>query len=149
MVGMRPGGEYGSVTFDVNSFYEEKHNSQILGVITKLRGDIGDSKWRVNASGRYTYGPLGLFLQARWIDSAFANVELQRTSQQIFSVGTYWVWNGAISYDINPHLTGELSVNNLFNQDPPKYAITLAGGAALSTYDYFGQSFLFKLRAKL
>ena len=149
MLGMHHGGEYGSVTFDVNSFFEEKHNSQILGVITKLRGDIGDSKWRVNASGRYTYGPLGLFLQARWIDSAFANVELQRSSQQLFSVGTYWVWNGAVSYDINPHLTAELSVNNLFNQDPPKNAIVLSGSAALSTYDYFGQSFLFKLRAKL
>lgn len=148
MVGMRHDGEYGTLSFDVNSFFEEKHNSQILGVITKLRGDIGDSKWRVNASGRYAYGPFSAFLQARWIDSAYADVTLQRTSQQIFSIGTYWVWNGAVSYDINKHLTGELTVNNLFNQDPPRNAILL-NGAALRTYDYFGQSFIFKLRAKL
>ena len=147
-IGLHHDRNYGSLSFETNAFFEEKHNTQILGVITKTRGDIGDPKWRVNASTRYRYGPLMVYLQGRYIDSGYADVTLQRSSQQIYGVSPYWVWNGAISYDITKRLTGELTINNLFNQDPPKYAITLSG-QSLSTYDYFGQAFIFKLRARL
>ena len=147
-IGLHRDRDYGSLSFETNAFFEEKHNTQILGVTTKTRGDIGDPKWRVNASTRYRYGPVMVYLQGRYIDSGYADVTLQRTSQQIYGVSPYWVWNGAISYDITKRLTGELTINNLFNQDPPKYAITLSG-QSLSTYDYFGQAFIFKLRARL
>jgi len=40
-------------------------------------------------------------------------------------------------------------VNNIFNIDPPQYAITLNSNASLGTYDYFGQSFVFSLRLKI
>jgi outer membrane receptor protein involved in Fe transport len=147
-IGISPMTEAGDLVFDLNGFFEDKHNTETLGVITKTRGDIGDPKWKVNASARYRYGPGMIYLNARWISSGDANVELQRSSQQIFGVGNYWVWNGAFSYDLTKRITAELSINNLFDQDPPKYAITLATNAALATYDYFGRAYVFKVRAK-
>ena len=117
-------------------------------MVTKTRGNIGDALWRFNASTRYRKGPLLLYLNTRYVSKGDLDVTLQRTAQQVLTVGEYWVTNGAVAYDINEHLTAELSVSNLFNQNPPRYAITLNSGAALSTYDYFGQAATFKLRAR-
>ncbi len=147
-VGLRPGGDYGDLTFDLNGFFEEKHNSQILGIVTKTRGNIGDPEWKVNGSVRYRTGPLMLYVNTRYISSGYQDVTLQRSSQQIFGVGNYWVTNGAVSYDLSHNVTAELTVSNLFNQNPPRYALLLGGGTALSTYDYYGQAATFKLRAR-
>ncbi len=146
--GLTHGGDYGRLTIDVNGFFEEKHNFQILGVTTKTRGNIGDSKWRFNVSERWRKGPLMIYLNTRYISDGDFNVTLARNAQSVMTVSDYWVTNGAISYDINKRLTGEMIVSNLFNQDPPKYAITLNAGAALSTYDYFGQAVTFLLKAR-
>jgi len=146
--GLKSGGEYGSLSFDLNAFFENEHNEQILGVITKLRGNIGDPRWKANGGVRYRYGPFSAYLNGRWIDGGYANVELARTSQQLFSVGPYWVWNGSVSYDLTKQITAALSINDLFNQAPPRYAALLGGNAALATYDYFGQAFVFRLTAK-
>ena len=137
----------GSLGFDLNAFFENTHGTEILGIITKTRGNIGDPIWKVNGSVRYTNGPLMIYLNGRYISSGAQDITLQRSSQQIFGVGNYWVWNGAVSYAITKRLTAELSVSDLFDQDPPKYAITLNANAALATYDYLGQSFIFKLKA--
>ncbi len=147
-VGLSPSGDYGNLTVDLNGFFEEKHNFQILGVTTKTRGNIGDSKWRFNVSERWRKGPLMVYLNTRYVSEGDFNVTLARNSQSVMSVGSYFVTNGAVSYDINEKVTGEVVVSNLFNQNPPKYAITLAGGAALSTYDYFGQAVTFLLKAR-
>jgi iron complex outermembrane receptor protein len=147
-VGLNPSNDYGALTFDLNGFFENKHNEEILGVITKLRGNIGDPKWKVNGSVRYRYGPAMVYLNGRYISSGDEDVTLQRSSQSIFGVGNYWEWNGAISYDVTSRITAEISVNNLFDQDPPKYASALNGNAALSTYDYFGRAYVFHLRSK-
>lgn len=90
-----------------------------------------------------------LYLQARHISSGAQDVTLKPSSQQILGVGSYWVFNSAASYDITKNVTAQLVVNNLFNQDPPQYAITLNAGASLGTYDYLGQSFIFSLKFKL
>jgi outer membrane receptor protein involved in Fe transport len=58
------------------------------------------------------------------------------------------VWNTAVSYDITKHITAEISINDLFAQDPPPYALLLSANSALSTYDYFGQAFVFTIKAK-
>ena len=148
-LGLKEGGDYGNLTFDVNGFYTQKHTYEILGVTTPTLGNIGDPKMRFNISGRYRKGPFMLYLQYRHISSGAQDVTLQPSSQQILGVGSYAVWNGSIAYDITPRITAQLVVNNLFNQSPPKYAISLNSGAALGTYDYFGQSFAFKVKVKL
>lgn len=139
----------GSLTLDVNGFYTKTHSFEILGVTTPTVGNIGDPKVRLNVSARYRNGPLMLYLQMRHTSSGAQDVTLQPSSQQILGVGSYEVYNSAISYDITKSLTVQLVVNNLFNTSPPQYAISLSAGAALGAYDYFGQSFAFKLRAKL
>ncbi len=102
----------------------------------------------MNGTVRYRKGPVMLYLNGRWISEGDANVMLQRSSQSILHVGSYWVWNGAASYDVTQNITAQVSISNLFNQDPPKYAITLATNAALGTYDYFGRAFVFKLKSR-
>jgi len=148
-LGFKAGGDYGNLTFDVNGFYTQKHTFEILGITTPTLGNIGDPKMRFNISGRYRKGPFMLYLQYRHISSGQQDVTLQPSSQQILGVGAYAVWNGSVSYDITPKITAQLVVNNLFDQSPPQYAISLNAGAALGTYDYFGQSFAFKLKVKL
>ena len=146
---LRRGVDYGTLNFDINGFYEDQHSFTILGVTTPTRGNIGDPKFRMNATTRYKRGPLGLYFQARHVSSGQADVTLQRSSQQIYGVGDYWVFNGSINYDIRKNVTAQLVVNNIFNIDPPQYAISLSSNAALGTYDYFGQSFVFSLKLKL
>ncbi len=148
-LGLKEGGDYGSLTLDVNGFYTQTHTYEILGVTTPTLGNIGDPKMRFNISGRYNKGPLTLYLQYRHISSGQQDVTLQPSSQQILGVGSYAVWNSSISYDITPKITAQVVINNLFNQAPPQYAISLNAGAALGTYDYFGQSFAFKLKVRL
>ena len=148
-LGLMRGGDYGDLTIDVNGFYTQKHTYEILGITTPTLGNIGDPKMRFNISGRYHKGPFALYLQYRHISSGQQDVTLQASSQQILGVGSYANWNSSISYDITSKITAQIVVNNLFNQAPPIYAISLNAGAALGTYDYFGQSFAFKLKARL
>lgn len=148
-LGLQEGGDYGNLSFDLNAFYTQKHNYEILGVTTPTLGNIGDPKFRINVSGRYRNGPLMLYLQARHISSGQQDVTLKPTSQQILGVGSYWVWNSAVAFDVSERFTTQLVVNNLFSQKPPPYAISLNAGASLGSYDYFGQSFTFSVKVKL
>ncbi len=45
-LGLQPGGDYGDLTFDLNTFFLNKHHTETLGVITKTRGNIGDPSGR-------------------------------------------------------------------------------------------------------
>jgi outer membrane receptor protein involved in Fe transport len=145
---LNPNVNYGNLAFELNAFFENSHSSEILGIVTPTRGNIGDPVWKVNGSVRYRFGPLMVYLNGRYVSPGVQDVTLQRSSQQIYGVGNYWVWNTALSYDITRHITAELSVNDLFAQDPPQYALMLNSSAALSTYNYLGQSFVFTLKAK-
>jgi outer membrane receptor protein involved in Fe transport len=147
-IGLHRDGDYGNLAFTFSSFFENEHSSEILGVVTPTRGNIGDPQWKFNGSVNYHRGPLNIYLNGRYVGPGVDDVTKSASSEQIHHVGAYWVWNTAISYDVTKHFTAELSVNNLFGQDPPQYAELLNANAALSTYDYFGQAFVFSLKAK-
>ncbi len=147
-VKLKPDGEYGNLAFTLNAFFENRHSSEILGVTTSTRGNIGDPLWKLNGSVRYRFGPLSVYLNGRYVGPGVDDVTKAASSEQIHHVGDYWVWNSAVSYDVTKHITAALSVNNLFGQDPPPYAVLLSANAALATYDYFGQAFVFSLKAK-
>jgi outer membrane receptor protein involved in Fe transport len=70
------------------------------------------------------------------------------TAEQIERTGAYWQWNTAVSYDLTKNITALITINDLFNQGPPANAYLLNNQAALSTYNYLGQQFVFTLRAK-
>jgi outer membrane receptor protein involved in Fe transport len=153
---LNPNINYGNLTFELNAFFENSHYQEILGIVTPTRGDIGDPVWKVNGSVRYRIGPLMFYLNGRYISPGKEDVTLPANANQISEVGNYWVWNTALSYDITKRVTMEISVNDVFNQNPPQYAYMLGSfggdpvgyGAALSTYDYFGQQFVLSLKAK-
>lgn len=148
-LGLSTDSDYGALSFDLNGFYEDRHSFTILGVTTPTKGNIGDPKLRINMTTRYRKGRLGLYFNTRYISSGAQDVTLKQSSQQLLGVGDYWVSNASVSYDLTPKIAADLIVSNIFDQDPPYYAITLGGGNALSQYDYFGQAFTFKVRVKL
>jgi len=146
---MSPSVDYGSLTLDLNGFYTNRHDFTILGVTTPTRGNIGDPKVHLNASARYVRGPFTAYFQARHLSSGSSDVTLPAKSQEILTAKAATVFNGSLGYDITKNITVQLIVNNVFNTAPPKYAISLSANAALSTYDYLGQFFAFKLRVKM
>jgi outer membrane receptor protein involved in Fe transport len=145
---LSPDVNYGNLKFTLNAFFENQHSSEILGVVTSTRGNIGDPVWKVNGSVQYRYGPFMVYLNGRYVSPGVDDVTKAASTEQIHGVGNYWVWNTAVSYDITKHITAEISVNDLFAQDPPPYALLLSANSALSTYDYFGQAFVFTIKAK-
>jgi iron complex outermembrane receptor protein len=146
---MSPNADYGSLTLDLNGFYTNRHDFTILGVTTPTRGNIGDPKVRLNASARYVRGPFTAYFQARHLSSGSSDVTLPAKSQEILTAKAYTVFNSSVGYDITKNVTAQFIVNNVLNTAPPTYAISLSANAALSTYDYLGQFFAFKLRVKI
>jgi outer membrane receptor protein involved in Fe transport len=141
-------GDHGNLLFAFGGFYNHNLSNTILGVTTPEVGDFGYPVWKMNGSVRWKKGPLMIFLEGRYIGPASQDVTLARSAEQYESTGAYWEWNGAVSYDITKNVTAELSIDDLFNQNPPPNSYVEGGQNALSTYDYLGQRFVLTLRAK-
>jgi iron complex outermembrane recepter protein len=140
--------DHGNLAFYFGGFYTHTQDNDILGVVTPLAGDVGYPVWKMNGSVRWRRGPWMVYLEGRYIGPASADVTLQPTVQQIEHTGAYWTWNTAVSYDVTKNLTALISINDLFNQNPPPNAYLLNNQMALATYNYLGQQFVFTLRAK-
>lgn len=141
-------GDLGLLNFSVNAFWENEHFIDVLNnpnTIDQLKGEFGDPRWRVNASVRYTKGPWMGFFQARYVSDAAFNIEAQPTAQDIFKVQDYWTFNAAASYDINDNVTVQLSIDNLFDADPPRYADASGG---VFQYDLIGRFYTVTMRAR-
>ena len=115
---------------------------------------IGRPKWRGTFNVNYNIGGLGLFVSEQYIG------KLKLGSQepnQIFAdpkVKPVWYTDATISYRL-PSLGGTtelfLTVNNLFDKDPPLIPGTLPGlnlPTIISLYDTVGRAFTFGARAK-
>ena len=138
----------GSLTFNSGGFFTETHSNTILGVSTPTVGNIGDPVWKMDNSVTWAYGKWSVFVQSDYVGPGFANVTLKRSVQQFEHTGAYWEWNTSVSYNITPHLQATLTIDDLFNQNPPANSYVEGGQAALATYDYLGQRFYVSLRAK-
>jgi outer membrane receptor protein involved in Fe transport len=138
----------GHLSFNWGGFFTETQANTILGISTPTVGNIGDPVWKMNGSVTWAYQKWSVFLQGDYVGPGFQNVTLQRSAEQLEHTGAYWEWNTAISYDITQNLKATLTVDNLFNQNPPPNSYLLGGQAALATYDYLGQRFYVTLRAK-
>jgi outer membrane receptor protein involved in Fe transport len=141
-------GDHGNLTFYFGGFYNHNVSNTILGVSTPMVGDFGYPVWKMNGSVRWRKGPFMVYLEGRYIGPASQDVTLARTAEQYESTGAYWEWNSAVSYDITKNVTAEVTIDDLFNQNPPANSYLEGGQAALATYDYLGQRFVFTLRAK-
>ena len=139
----------GSLTYDVSAFYEDKANIKPLGTdqsYSKIRGGFGDPDWKANASIRYRNGPLGLYLNARYMSPQKFDPNAVPTALNVGGVPDYYVFNGNISYDVTKQATLSLAISDLFDQAPPTYAAY--SGSAAQIFDVFGRSYSVTLRSK-
>ncbi|MDE2357579.1 MAG: TonB-dependent receptor, partial [Alphaproteobacteria bacterium] len=138
----------GNLAFQWGGFYTATQSATILGVTTPVVGNIGHPVWAMNGSVTWAYNKWSVFLQGRYVGPGFQDVTLARSAEQYEHTGAYWEWNTSVSYDITKNFQAMITIDNLFNQNPPPNSYLLGGQNALATYDYLGQRFYFTLRAK-
>lgn len=135
------------------------HLSSIIvnnGIVTVDRaGEVGNSRWRLNASATWNRGPLSLNLQGRYVQSALIDVTYGPADISNNNVPSRVYLNGGAQYTIRQSDSGQLlaflNVNNLLDQNPP---IVPSASAAPSQaplgvdYDKIGRYFTTGLRFK-
>ena len=95
-------------------------------------------KERLSVSANYVKGNFNWYWQAQYTSGMnFSNLNTA-TSQNILTVGHWWLINSSVGYYVTDKLSLRMVVNNVFNKQPPAFA--LAGAAAnftASTSYYF------------
>jgi outer membrane receptor protein involved in Fe transport len=143
---MRSDGDLGELQLGVNIFYLDELEISLSGSDLDIeKGEIDDPEWRAQFNATYSRGPLEVFLQGRYIGEGAFNVELAPDAQDVFGLDDYWVFNSAFTYEINDNASLQLSINNLFDTDPPEFA---DASAAVFQYDLFGRYYTIIARAR-
>jgi iron complex outermembrane recepter protein len=86
----------------------------------------------------YMKGPFEWYWQAQYISMMDFNNQNTPTSQDILSVPRWWLINSTVSLDVTKALQMRLTVDNVFNKEPPYPALAGDGGNfASATSLYF------------
>ncbi|MDE2450574.1 MAG: TonB-dependent receptor [Gammaproteobacteria bacterium] len=125
----------------------------LAGELSNSTNDLAP-KERASFAANYGKGPFSWYWQAQYTSGMnFSNLNTP-TSQDILTVGHWWLINSSIAYALGSHVNVRLVVNNVFNKEPPAFA--LAGSAAnftASTSYYFagivGRTYLLSIDAYL
>lgn len=141
--------DWGSLSLGLNVFKLTELEVSLTGNPNDIDLEVGefdDPEWRAQVNANWSRGPLSVFWQTRWIDEVAFNVEATPTAQDIASVDAYWIHNASLGYDLTPNLSARLSVNNVFDTDPPDFSN--ASNSALALYDIFGRSYTVQLTSR-
>ena len=118
-------------------------------------GEIGNSRWRLNASATWNHGPLMLYLQGRYLQSALIDVTYGPADISDNSVPSRIYLNGTAQYTLkqagNGQLQAFLNVNNLLDKAPPVVPSASASPSQAPLapdYDKIGRYFNLGLRFK-
>ncbi|HZT05136.1 MAG TPA: TonB-dependent receptor [Steroidobacteraceae bacterium] len=144
----------------VGNYLDTKTLKLQIGHSTPLdeAGELGTNiiapKQRASFAFNYAKGPFSWYWQAQYSSAMNFNNLNTPTSQNILSVGHWWLINSSVAYALGSHVNVRLVVNNVFNKEPPAFA--LAGSAAnftASTSYYFagiiGRTYLLSIDAYL
>ena len=87
----------------------------------------------------YMKGPFQWYWQAEYYSMMDFNNQNTPTSQDILSVGRWWLINSTLTYDVTKALEVRLTVDNVFNKEPPypSLAAGTGGNFASATSLYF------------
>jgi iron complex outermembrane receptor protein len=87
----------------------------------------------------YLKGPFQWYWQAQFYSMMDFNNQNTPTSQNIQSVGRWWLINSTVTYDVTKALEVRLTVDNVFNKEPPYPALAAGTGGnfASATSLYF------------
>jgi outer membrane receptor protein involved in Fe transport len=122
-----------------------------------IAGEVGVSsnpKWRGKIAATYAMGPLSILLQERYIDGGTYDLEKEEgVTININSVKEVWYTDLTATYKFGAANDSEayLTVNNLFNEDPP-FAPQVSGThlawSNYELYDTIGRYFTLGARLK-
>ncbi len=111
-------------------------------------GDIENNstpKWNGLVSATYITGPYHVFFQERMVGGGhFDNTNDNGLGISPNVLGNVWYSDATLSYDITDQLQGFVTVNNLFDRDPPpnpSYLIDSSSFGNRTLYDLIGRTF--------
>jgi outer membrane receptor protein involved in Fe transport len=156
------------------SFANQLATIDVTGGVTTVTDRVGQTtgagtqggpipKWRETITFDYNVGNLGVTLQSRIFSGFVANTNLVGPNSPNYNPaagnsindnfapgGIYW--NTQLRYDIRKSpdhtLQAFLNIDNLFDKDPPAYALSLTSAGGIP-YDFVGRSFKVGFRLTL
>ncbi len=123
-------------------------------ILTQLAGDIGQSnpKWSGVVSANVNVGRLGVYVQERWVGGGpFDATNNNGNGIYPNHVGDVFYTDLTFNYELFPDngVSTFLSINNLFDRDPPATPSFLIAGSSYSNrtlYDLIGRQFTAGIR---
>ncbi|ATQ43361.1 TonB-dependent receptor plug domain-containing protein [Caulobacter mirabilis] len=139
----------------VASYLGEMTTEVFGGAKIDRAGEVGvtaNPEWSVTASAEWTRGPFSLFVQQRYISEGTYDVtRVEPTTIEDNSVERVFYADLTASYAFNERMRATVTVNNLFDREPP---LAPNGTLAIFTptnpqlYDQIGRYFTFRLNVR-
>ncbi|MGB6488726.1 MAG: TonB-dependent receptor [Steroidobacteraceae bacterium] len=113
------------------------------GVPLNEAGELADTsnvlapKTRMSFSANYVKGSFNWYWQAQYTSGMnFSNLNTA-TSQNILTVGHWWLINSSVGYYITDRINLRMVINNVFNKQPPFAALAGASGNFTASTSYY------------
>lgn len=148
----------GRLSFRLLANYLSKFDTQVTGAaVLQLAGDIGVNstpKWSGIFSANLDLGRASLYVQERYIGPGQFDNSLTTSDISENHVPAVFYTDATINYDLmkDARLRLFLTVNNVFDKDPPAIPGYLIVGSSLGNrvlYDVVGRAFTFGVRVKI
>ncbi len=132
-------GADSQMSFAVSYQYLDTLTNQIgIGSgVTNIAGIAGYSHHKGTLTVNYFNGGFNTQIQAQYIGSALINANVPAGTYSEPNIGAVTYINASLSYDVTKNFTLRASVDNLFNQGPPKNALYSTDNNANPQQTYF------------
>jgi iron complex outermembrane receptor protein len=111
------------------------------GTLSTTTGEFAP-KSRAAISATYLKGPFSWYWQAQYTSGMNFSNQNTATSQNILSVGHWWMINSSLAYQLNADVGLRLVVNNVFNKRPPFAALAGSPGNFVAGTSYYYEGIL-------
>ena len=113
------GGEYGSLSLDGTLFYLDHDREGQMGLLVDSAGAVGRERYRANLGIGYHRGPLSLYWQTLYYGRSKIDPNGGENVFLYNDVASYTLHDLSVRYDVTETAQVQLTVNNLFDKDPP------------------------------
>lgn len=118
-------------------------------VTTYSAGTVGLSRRQAQIQAAVSKNGIGVNLTGSYVGPAYISNNESAEARDIINLanpyGSYMVWSGGASYELNKTLTLRLAVTNLTDKNPP---FPMSAGTASGTYDILGRRFALSLSGR-
>jgi outer membrane receptor protein involved in Fe transport len=112
-------GDLGGLTFDATVFYLDHDREGLNGNLVDSVGATGSERWRAQAGVGYSRGPWSLYWQTRYYAPSKIDPNDGAALFLYNDVASYTISDATIRYDLTNDAQVQLTVNNVFDKDPP------------------------------